>query len=179
MSFEISQNFFFSFPFLKFINFKITTNSLIYSLVEQFLETHFHKNNYRVRGILLEREREKNLPKISCLYSPYLRWEGYIIWATIAIWTQLMQNKFWCSSTLICISYSLTRCIFFLLIFQLPIRFLLNNSILLKLTSIFSSNLISIIFSWYLSYIKTNNCKFSIKVNLKHWMKIILKFDWF
>ena len=38
---------FFSFPFLNFIDFKITTNSFIYSLVEQFLETHFHKNNYR------------------------------------------------------------------------------------------------------------------------------------
>ena len=42
--------FFFSFPFLKFINFKITTNSFIYSLAEQFLETHFHKNNYRGKG---------------------------------------------------------------------------------------------------------------------------------
>ena len=43
----------FSFPFLIFINFKITTNSFIYPLVEQFLETHFHKNNYWARGILL------------------------------------------------------------------------------------------------------------------------------
>ena len=44
---------FFSFPFLKFIDFKITSNSFIYSLVEQFFETHFHKNNYRGKGILL------------------------------------------------------------------------------------------------------------------------------
>ena len=41
----------FSFPFFKFINFKITTNSFIYSLVEPFLETHFHKNNYRGKGL--------------------------------------------------------------------------------------------------------------------------------
>ena len=48
------KNSFFSFRFLKFINFKITTNSLTYSLVEQFLETHFCKNNYRGKeGILL------------------------------------------------------------------------------------------------------------------------------
>ena len=37
--------------FFKFINFKITTNSFIYSLVEPFLETHFHKNNYRGKGV--------------------------------------------------------------------------------------------------------------------------------
>ena len=42
---------FFSFPFLIFILFKITSNSFIYSLVEQFLETHFHKNNFRVRRV--------------------------------------------------------------------------------------------------------------------------------
>ena len=43
---------FFSFPFLIFILFKITSNSFIYSSVEQFLETYIHKNNYRVRGTL-------------------------------------------------------------------------------------------------------------------------------
>ena len=45
--FKISNFQIFSFPFLKFIDFKITTNSFIYSSVEQFFETHFHKNNYR------------------------------------------------------------------------------------------------------------------------------------
>ena len=45
----------FSFPFLKFINFKITTNSFIYSLVEQFFETHFHKSNYRGKGYTFEK----------------------------------------------------------------------------------------------------------------------------
>ena len=67
IGFENFQNFNFSvFPFLKFIDFKITTNSFIYSLVEQFLETHFHKNNYRVRGYTLR----KNLTKFSGLYTP-------------------------------------------------------------------------------------------------------------
>ena len=52
IGFENFQNFNFSvFPFFKFIDFKITTNSFIYSLVEQFLETHFHKNNYRGKGV--------------------------------------------------------------------------------------------------------------------------------
>ena len=37
----------FLFLIFKIINFKITTNSFKYSLVEQFFETHFHKNNYR------------------------------------------------------------------------------------------------------------------------------------
>ena len=68
MNFEISQNFIFSFPFLKFINFKITTNSFIYSLVEQSLETHFHKNNYRGKGYIFG----KKLPNFSDLYTPYL-----------------------------------------------------------------------------------------------------------
>ena len=67
MNFEKLQNFNFSVS-----HFKITTNSFTYSLVEQFLETHFHKNNYR--GILLG----KNLPNFSSLYTPYLG-EGYII----------------------------------------------------------------------------------------------------
>ena len=47
--FKISQNFLFLFPILIFSLFKCRTNSFILSLVEQFLETHFHKNNYRVR----------------------------------------------------------------------------------------------------------------------------------
>ena len=43
----------FSFSFLNFINFKISTNSFKYSLVEQFFETHFLKSNYRgVRGYI-------------------------------------------------------------------------------------------------------------------------------
>ena len=38
---------------LKYINFKITTNSLKYSLVEQFFETYFLESNYRgVRGYI-------------------------------------------------------------------------------------------------------------------------------
>ena len=48
------RNFFITIEFWKFlifIHFKITTNSFIYSLVEQFLETHFHKNNYRGKGV--------------------------------------------------------------------------------------------------------------------------------
>ena len=46
----------FSFSFLKYINFKIITNSFKYSLVEQFFETHFLKSNYRgVRGIFFEK----------------------------------------------------------------------------------------------------------------------------
>ena len=69
IGFENFQNFNFSvFPFLKFIDFKITTNSFIYSLVEQFFETHFQKNNYRVRGYTLG----KNLTKFSGLYTPNL-----------------------------------------------------------------------------------------------------------
>ena len=68
---------FFSFSCLKFINFKITTNSFIHSLVEQFLETHFHKNNYRGKGYTFG----KNLPYFLGLYTPYLGW-GYIIRAT-------------------------------------------------------------------------------------------------
>ena len=61
MNFEISQNF----PFLKFIDFKIITNSFIYSLVEQSLETHFHKNNYRGKGYTFG----KSLPNFSDLYT--------------------------------------------------------------------------------------------------------------
>ena len=68
MNFEISQNFNFQFPILKFIDFKITTNSFIYSLVEQSLETHFHKNNYRGKGYTFG----KNLPNFSDLYTPNL-----------------------------------------------------------------------------------------------------------
>ena len=46
----------FSFPFLKFIHFKITTNSFKYSLVQQFFETHFLKSNYRVvRGYIFKK----------------------------------------------------------------------------------------------------------------------------
>ena len=44
IGFENFQNFkFFSFPFLKFINFKITTNSFTYSLLENFLKPIFTK----------------------------------------------------------------------------------------------------------------------------------------
>ena len=64
----------FSLPFLKFIDFKITTNSFIYSLVEQFLEIHFHKNNYRGKGYTFG----KNLTKFSGLYTPSLGWGGII-----------------------------------------------------------------------------------------------------
>ena len=71
---------FFSFPFLKFINFKITTNSFIYSLVEQFLETHFHKNNKRWLGSLL---LGKKITKFSDLYAPLPGVWGYIIRATV------------------------------------------------------------------------------------------------
>ena len=67
----------FQFPIFKFIDFKITTNSFIYSLVEQFLETHFHKNNYRGKGILLEKIWQNFR-----VYIP-LTWSvGYIIRAT-------------------------------------------------------------------------------------------------
>ena len=65
---KFSKFSFFSFPFLKFFLFKITTNSFIYLLVEQFFETHFHKNNYRVKGYTFG----ENLPKFSGLYTPYL-----------------------------------------------------------------------------------------------------------
>ena len=56
---------FFSFPFLKFIDFKITTNSFIYSLVEQSLETHFLKNNTGRKGVYFF-----NLSIFSGLYTP-------------------------------------------------------------------------------------------------------------
>ena len=63
------------FPFQFFIfniyYFKITSNSFIYSLVEQFLVTHFHKNNYRGKGVYFW---GKNLPNFSDLYTPYLGW---------------------------------------------------------------------------------------------------------
>ena len=75
---KFSKFHFFSFPFLKFIYFKITTNSSIYSLVEQFLETLLHKNNYKGKGVYFW----KNLPNFSDLYTPYLGWRGYIIRAT-------------------------------------------------------------------------------------------------
>ena len=48
IEFENFSKFTIQFSIFKFINFKITTNSFIYSLVEQFFETNFHKNNYRV-----------------------------------------------------------------------------------------------------------------------------------
>ena len=56
IEFENFQNFNFSFFHFKFIHFKITTYSFIYSIAEQFFETHFHKNNYR--GILLGYTRQ-------------------------------------------------------------------------------------------------------------------------
>ena len=56
-------------PFLAFIHFKITSNSFIYSLVDQFFETIFTKIITGVRGILLEK---KNLPKFSGLYTPLI-----------------------------------------------------------------------------------------------------------
>ena len=61
-------------PFLKFIDFKMTTNSFIYSLVEQFFEPHFHKNNYRGKGYTFG----KNLTKFSGLYTPYLGCGGIL-----------------------------------------------------------------------------------------------------
>ena len=74
------ENFqFFSFPFLKFTNFKITTNSFIYSLVEQFFETHFHKNNYWDKGYTFG----KNFTKFSGLYTALPGVWGYIIRATV------------------------------------------------------------------------------------------------
>ena len=48
---ELESFFLIIIEFLKFIDFKITTNSFIYSLVEQFLEAHFHKNNYKGKGV--------------------------------------------------------------------------------------------------------------------------------
>ena len=59
---------FFCFLFFIFTLFQCRTNSFINSLVEQSLETHFHKNNYR--GILF---REKKLLIFLCLYSPLPR----------------------------------------------------------------------------------------------------------
>ena len=74
----------FSFPFLKFINFKITTNSFKYSLVEQFFETHFLKSNYRGKGVYFL----KNLVNFfGFIYPPYLGCGGYIIRVTSAVWT--------------------------------------------------------------------------------------------
>ena len=70
--------FHFSVYVFKFINFKIITNSFIYSLVEQFLEAHFHKNNYRGKGYTFG----KNLTKFSGLYTPLPGVWGYIIRAT-------------------------------------------------------------------------------------------------
>ena len=64
------------FSFLKFINFKITTNSFIYSLVEQFLETHFHKNNLITGGEWYT--FGKNLTKFSGLYPPDLGCGGIL-----------------------------------------------------------------------------------------------------
>ena len=71
---KCSQNFNFQFPILKFIDFKISTNSFIYSLVEQSLETHFQNNNYGGKGYTFG----KNLPNFSDLYTPYLGCEGII-----------------------------------------------------------------------------------------------------
>ena len=76
---------FFSFPILKFIHFKITTNSFIYLLAKQFLETHFHKNNYRGKGYTFGR----NLPKFSGLYTPLPGCGKYIIRATIPYLKQI------------------------------------------------------------------------------------------
>ena len=61
---------FFSLPFLKFVHFKITTNSFIYSLVEQFIKTHFHKNNYRGKGYTFS----KTYQIFRIYIPPYLRW---------------------------------------------------------------------------------------------------------
>ena len=76
IGFENFQNFNFSvFPFLKFIDFKIPTNSFIYSLVEQFLETHFHKNNYRGSGGIL---LGKTWQKFQVYIPPYLGCGGIL-----------------------------------------------------------------------------------------------------
>ena len=66
----------------------MTTNSFIYSLVEQSLETHFHKNNYRGKGYTFR----KNLPKFLGLYTPYLEC-GYIIRATMTSYVILIKLK--------------------------------------------------------------------------------------
>ena len=83
--------------FLKFIDFKITTNSLIYSLVEQFFETHFHKNNYREGkgGYTFG----KNLTKFSSLYTPL---PG--VWGVY--YTSNMRTK---NQAKLLISYTLTN----------------------------------------------------------------------
>ena len=73
MSFEISQNFLFSFPFLIFSLFECRTNSFIYSLVEQILETYFLKNNYRGKGYTFGR---KKLAKIFGFIYPLTWSEG-------------------------------------------------------------------------------------------------------
>ena len=75
--FLITIDIFFSFPFLILILFECRTNSFIYSPVEQFLETHFHKSNYRGKGYTFG----NFLPKFSDLYTLLLVW-GYIIRAT-------------------------------------------------------------------------------------------------
>ena len=75
---------FFSFPFKKFIDFKITTNSFIYSLVEQFLETHFHINNYRGKRVYFWEKLDQNFqvyipPYLECgeVYYTSNTWQYY------------------------------------------------------------------------------------------------------
>ena len=65
IGFENFENFNFQFPIFKFINLKNTTNSFIYSLVEQFFETHFTKIITGGKGYTFG----KNLTKFSVLYT--------------------------------------------------------------------------------------------------------------
>ena len=76
----------FSFSFLKYINFKIITNSFKYSLVEQFFETHFLKSNYRgVRGVYFL----KNLVNFfGFIYPPYLGCGGVYYTSNNRAWDQ-------------------------------------------------------------------------------------------
>ena len=87
----------FSFSFLKYINFKITTNSFKYSLVEQFFENHFHKSNYRgVRGVYFL----KNLINFfGFIYPPYLGCGGgyytsNILSYTLFVFVYCAMNSF-------------------------------------------------------------------------------------
>ena len=69
--------------------------TVIYSLVEQFFETHFHKSIYRGKGILYG----KFSLKFSGLWT--LTWgEGYIIRATNPFIKWISQDIYWCKSSI-------------------------------------------------------------------------------
>ena len=73
--------------FLIFNLFECRANSFIYSFVEQFLEIHFHKNNYRGKGYTFR----KNWLNFSGLYTPLTWGVGYIIRARLAILKERRQ----------------------------------------------------------------------------------------